>query len=260
MKWHRIQAVLLHSYYHAIHSKETWIDLFWFTSIQFIIFGFISQLISGQNASFATGLLMGFFFWETVRIGQYCVTVSILWEVWSHSLSNMFIAPMTMKELMLGQAISGTLKTFLVMIALGTVSSVFFHFSLLVFGPMLIIYGALLLSFAFAAGIFLVGLILRFGTDIQSLAWGMIYILQPISAVFYPVEALPTQVRWIAYISPITYVMESARHQLVTGTVLWNYLGISFVLTLVTMVLATAYLNHMFTWARKTGAFARLGA
>jgi ABC-2 type transport system permease protein len=259
MRWHRIKAVLLHSYYHGIHSKETWIDLVWFTLMQFFIFGFIAQVFSQNSAQFSAELLLGFFFWEVVRIGQYCVTISILWEVWSKSLNTMFVTPLTMAELMVGQAISALIKTLGVMGLLAIAGVFLFHFSLFSLGPMLMIYVALLLLFSFAAGLFVVGLILRYGTDIQSLAWGLIFLFQPFSAVYYSIDVLPPQVRWFAYFSPITYVMESARKQLSFGEVNWMFLLISGSLTALYLIGSMAFLRSMYTWAKFTGSFARLG-
>ncbi len=259
MKWHRIQTILLHSYYHATHSKETWIDLFWMTAIQFAIFGFITQFLAKTTPHFDMFLLLGFLLWEIVRIGQYCVTVSILWEVWSRSLSNLFISPLTMGEMMTGQAIAGVIKTLIVIGFLSILSTFAFHFSILDLGPILIFYIVLLLFFSYAAGLFITGLILRFGTDLQSLAWGLIYLYEPFSAVFYPIEALPPQIRWLCYLSPITYIIESARTQLSTGHVLVNYLVISALLTSAYFGLSILFLNTMYKWSRKTGAFARLG-
>jgi ABC-2 type transport system permease protein len=259
MKWHRIKAILLHSYYHGIHSKETWIDLIWFTLMQFFIFGFISQLLSNNSSVLASQLMLGFFFWEVVRIGQYCVTISVLWEVWSKSLSTMFVSPLTMTEMMVGEAISGLIKTLGVLGLLALASVFFFHFSIFNLGGMLIIYLTLLLLFAFSAGLFVVGLILRYGTDIQSLAWGLIFLFQPFSAIYYSVEILPPSIRWFSYLSPITFVMESARAQLKTGEIKWMYLLISSVLTFIYLAASILFLKKMHKWSRWTGAFARLG-
>jgi ABC-2 type transport system permease protein len=259
MKWHRVRTILLHSYYHFFHSKETWIDLIWFTSIQFIIFGFIAHFFAASNPEIAQNLLLGFLFWETVRIGQYCISVGILWDVWSRSLSSLFITPLTMGEMLTGQSVSAFVKSIIVICGLSLIGMFFFQFSVLAIGPILIVDLLILLLFSVATGTFIFGLILRFGTDIQSLAWGLIYILQPISAVFYPVEALPVQIRWLAYISPITFVMEAARAQLHTHQPYWSYLGIGFVLTLVYFYLSLLFLKRMFYWSRKTGSFARLG-
>jgi len=259
MKLLRLKALLLHSWYHVTHSKETQIDLFWFPLVQFIIFGLISKVISVNQPEMATTLLLGFLLWEVIHIGQYSVTVSMLWEIWSKSFNSYFISPLSLNEWMYAQMISAIFKTVLVVTALSILGQLLFKFSLLTLGPMIMVYAMLLMLFAYASGIFISALIIRYGTNIQSFAWGLIYVFQPISAVFYPLAALPAQIRWLGYLSPITYVMEAARTQYLTGTVMWNYLGMSLLFDILYCAGAWFFLQKMFSRARKTGEFARLG-
>lgn len=256
---HRVLAVLWHSWVHTTHSKETWIDLVWFTVIQFGVFGLIARYLASSRPEIVAALLAGFLLWEIVRIGQYCVTVSLLWEVWSRSFNNLFVSPLTMTEWLLGQMLGGVLKTTLVITLLSLWSSVAFHFSLLALGWWLIPIVFCLMTFAFAAGVFVTGLLIRFGTNIQSLAWGLIYIFQPFSAVFYPVKALPSYLRVFAYISPVTYVMEHTRHWLETGEASPKLLGIGLVVSVAYFALAWWFLQSMYRWSKRTGEFARLG-
>ncbi len=258
MNWNRVKALFLHSWYHFWHSKETQVDLIWFPLIQFLIFGLISTIIAANQPTIATSLLLGFLLWECVHIGQYSVTVSMLWEVWSRSFHSFFITPLSMTEWVVSQMISGLVKTSAVVAILAVCGEIFFHFSLLKLGWPLLIYFTILMGFAYATGIFITGIIIRYGTSVQSFAWGLIYIFQPISAIFYPLSALPVQVRWAGYLSPITYVMETARYQLHTGEVLWPYLGIGTAVCLIYLILSWLFLEKMQLYARKTGAFARL--
>ena len=257
--WNRIVAILRHSWYHGRRSPETWVDLFWMTTIQFLIFGFISKVFVSSAPELGALLLIGFLLWEITRISQYCITVSILWEIWSKALNTLFVSPLTMWEWIAAQTIGAFVKTLFVIGTLGVVSSAFFHVSIFQLGGMLAVYFALLFLFGISMGMLLTALLLRFNTEIQSVAWGLIYLLQPISAVFYPVEALPQQIRWVAYLSPITYVMQTAQKQLSTGEIDWPKLGISFVLNILCGILSWMFLQSMFRYGRKTGSFARLG-
>ena len=78
--------------------------------------------------------------------------------------------------------------------------------------------------------------------------------------MFYPLEALPAQIRWIGYVSPITYVMEAARYQYQTQTVLWSSLGISTILCVMYFTASWFFLMQMYSRSRKTGEFARLSS
>lgn len=238
---------------------ETWIDLLWFTIINLFLFGFLAKVLGGSDPQISQMLIVGFLLWEVVRIGQYCITVSVMWEVWSKSLHTLFVSPLNMKELMAGFMLSGFLKTLGVVVLMSVLAVIGFNLPLEIIGWAFIPYFIILLFFSFAAGVFITGLILRYSTDIQSLAWGLIYLLQPISAVFYPTSVLPESIRWVAYLSPITYVMESARGQMAGQSLNWSHLGIGFALTVGYFLLSAWFTSRMFYWSRKTGAFARLG-
>ena len=204
-------------------------------------------------------LMLGYIFCEIVRVAQYSVSVSLLWEIWAKSFSSLFITPLTLAEMMTGQMISAIAKTLFIFVLTSGMSAFFFHFSVFDLGPMLLVYAAILTWFAFAVGFLVTGLLFRYGTDLQSMAWSLIYILQPISAVFYPVEAIPESVRWLAYTSPVTYVMESSRQQLSTGSVAWGSLGIAFGLSTIYFIASWYYMDMMYTHSKRTGSFARLG-
>jgi ABC-2 type transport system permease protein len=259
MNWKRIQTILLHSWYHANHSMETWMDLFWFSIVGALVYGFTMQFFAQDNPQFAAMLIIGMIMWEVVRAGQYSVTIGMMWEIWSKSFSSMFITPLTMAEWVVGQMISATIKTGIVVVLVSTISFFAFQFSIFQFGLMFLVYSGLLLFFSFAAGLFISALILRFGTDIQSLAWALIFMLQPLSAVFYPLSVLPEPVRWVAYTSPITYVMEASRHQFMTQTVNWSQIGIATLLTAIYFAGSYWFLDRMYKRSRKVGSFGRLG-
>jgi len=48
-----------------------------------------------------------------------------------------------------------------------------------------------LIVMGWAVGIFTTAVILRFGQEAEVLAWGLAFLFQPVSAVFYPVSVLP---------------------------------------------------------------------
>ncbi len=258
MKWHRISASILHSFYHLTHSVETWVDLFWFSIIDVVVFGFISQYLS-RGVDSGTFLIAGIILWEVVRVVQYTVTASMLWEIWSKSFSSMFISPITMWEFLLGQIISSLIKSLMVMTIVASIAYFLFNFSIFTLALSLPLSLLSLFVFAVATAIFILALLLRFGTNIQSLAWGLIFLFQPISAIFYPLSVLPPAVQVISLASPITYIMESTRSQLSTGTIIWHYLFTSLLVSLIYLILCVVFMNSMLAWSKKTGAFARMG-
>lgn len=254
----RIKAVLLHAWYHLNHSVETWVDLFWFTLINIFVFGLITLYFFEGGSVQAGYMLMGLILWGVLYIGQYSITVAALWEIWSKSFTTLFISPLTLGEFIFGHMIGGVLKSLAVFFLTAAVTILLYDFSIFSLGWILIILIAELLVFSWSSGIFLLALIIRFGTTIQSLAWGFIYLIQPLSAVFFPVEVLPASVRWISWGIPVTYVFEAAREKLSLGTVNWQFLLLSTILNLFYLLLSLWFIFRMLERGKKTGSFARM--
>jgi ABC-2 type transport system permease protein len=214
MKLRNVYAILLQDYYVTRGSLEVIFDIFIFTLINISLFGFIANyLVQGGNNKYQVqGLLIAVIFWEVIRINQYSITVSSLWNVWSHNLCNMFIAPIRMVEYLCAHIISATIKSMMLISAALVLAKLVFHLNVLSIGifPILFMYLNMVI-FATAVGLVLLGLIFKRGTRIQALAWGSIYIVQPLCAVFFPVSVLPAFLQPVSYIFPITYFFEWIR-------------------------------------------------
>ena len=72
--------------------------------------------------------------WEVIRVNQYSLTVGSLWNIWSHNLSNMFVAPLTVTEYIVAHLLSALLKTFVIFCGISAVAAWGFHFDVLAAG------------------------------------------------------------------------------------------------------------------------------
>lgn len=259
MRWSRIRAVVIHAFHHLTHSVETWMDIFWFPMIQAFVFGGVAVYFSQlQGNSSGNYVVLGIILWYAMEAGSYSIAVGTLWEVWAHSFSSLFVSPLTIEEFVAGHMIFGLCKQLATVSILSIVAFVTFGFSIADVGPSLFIHLLLLVMFGNAIGMFVLGMILRFGTRLQSLAWGFIYIIQPIVGVFYPVSVLPEPIRSIAYALPPTYVFESAHAAVATGIPMWKELVAAFFLTIVYAIGAYLFMKHEWERARATGSLARM--
>ena len=100
-------------------------------------------------------------------------------------------------------------------------------------------------------------LILRFGHAAEALIWGVPFFIQPISAVFYPVDALPPWLRTIAFTLPSTHVFEGMRAVLNTGKINSALLTYSFGLNLVYLAVGGVFFGWMLRQARIKGYLSR---
>ncbi|HYM68859.1 MAG TPA: hypothetical protein VEZ44_04625 [bacterium] len=255
----RIKAVLLQEVYITRRSLEVIVDLFYTSLITVVVFGFVSRFLVGvTNASTGSYLILGLLLWEVIRVNQYSLTVGSLWNIWSHNLSNMFVAPLSIPEYIVAHMLSGLLKTLVIFCGICAIAAWGFHFDILRVGVVnLALFFANLTVFAWSVGLVLLGVIFQIGTRIQALAWGMIFLFQPLTAAFFPLSALPPGLRAIAYALPPTFVFEAARRGLDTPGTNWLFLGIAGAENLVYFALAAGAFAWMVERSRSTGRLAR---
>jgi ABC-2 type transport system permease protein len=111
--------------------------------------------------------------------------------------------------------------------------------------------------FAIAVGLILVGLVFQYGTKIQALTWGTIFMIQPFCAVFFPVSVFPAFFQVIAYSFPVTYFFEWLR-ALHEGTYYSpaKVLGAT-VFNLVYLAVAAWIFSRQLASAKRTGQLVR---
>lgn len=259
MSTHRIFIVLIHTWHHFTHSMETWVDLFWNSIMQMLVYVFIALVFaSNANVESTRSLIMGAIFWNVIWTAQYSVCVGALWEIWSRSFSSLFITPLTLGEFLIGQMVSGFIKSILVFALTAAMAAGFYHFSVFDLGWMLPISYVLFMIFAWGLGMLILSMIFRYGTEVQALSWAIVFLVQPLGGVFYPVDVLPVTLRWAAYGMPTTYIFESMRYYLKYGVIPWEQVGIGTALSVAFLVVGYAVLRISHRRALVSGAFARM--
>jgi ABC-2 type transport system permease protein len=255
----RVRAVLLQETFITARSVEVMVDLPLWTLMSVVVFGFVTRfLASVMNPTFAQYLYLGTLMWEIMRIAQYSMTLGALWNVWSHNFSNMFIAPLSMLEYVLAQMLSAAAKAVVLFGAAAVIAAVAFDFNVFAMGPWTLGLGFVnLVWFGYTTGLFILGIILRVGTRIQALAWGLLLIFQPLTAAFYPLEVMPPVLQAVARLFPPTYVFEAARAGLSAPEVHWDWFAIAAIENLFYFGAATWFFQYMYRRSRETGQFAR---
>lgn len=255
----RVKAILLQELYITRGSLEIVVDLFYTSLITVVVFGFVSGFLTGvMNANTGSYLILGMLLWDVIRVNQYSITVGSLWNIWSHNLSNMFVAPLSLAEYVAAHMLSGLLKTLVIFGMISGVAAAWFHFQIWRVGAVnLALFVANLTIFAWAIGLVLLGVVFLIGTRIQALAWGAIFLFQPITAAFFPLGVLPPAARAIAYGIPPTWVFEAARRALANPSVDWTSAAVAFGENM--LYLGAGMLAFYLMWARsrESGQFAR---
>ena len=254
-------ALLLEEYFITKASLEVVIDLFFLSVMSVIVFGFFSLFLSSQvSGPEAHYLLLGMLLWEVVRVTQYSISVGAMWEVWSHNLTNLFITPLRLSEYLVAGVLSGVAKSALILATVSLISAVLFDFNILAVGLLNLALAFVNLTiFAVAIGLVILAIIFRYGTRIQALAWGVIFLFQPLTAVYFPASTLPPVLRTLSDLLPPTYVFEMARANLSDQSTQWSLVLKPFLLNVVFLVIALGFFDVMYRRSRNNGQFAKLG-
>ncbi len=261
MKFHRIKALLIRHLYLYKRSLPRLMDIFYWPIVDLLVWGFFSVYLEKQNLGGinAVSVLLGaLIFWDFLNQSQKAISVAFLEDVWERNLLNIFVTPLRPSEFLAATVILGFVRILLISIVLGLLAFLFYSFNIFTFGFFLIPLIANLLLFGWALGLFTTGIILRYGTQAQILAFGFIFIIQPFSAVFYPVSALPGALQTVAKLLPTTYVFEGMRKIIAGGGLPLNDMLISFGLNLVYLALVIWFFYVMFRRAKERGLLLKL--
>jgi len=99
--------------------------------------------------------------------------------------------------------------------------------------------------------------VLRFGSGAEALAWGILFMVMPLSGIFYPIHALPWLLRPVAIALPTTHAFAAGRALLAHQSLPWAQIGIAAAGTVGLLVVAVAFAVAMLSLFRKRGYITR---
>lgn len=255
MNFSRIKGVFFRYYYNLIKGPNQLSDLFYWPLVDILLWGLTSIWIQKQNqvANLPLILMTGLIFWQIAWRGSIDISVNLLQELWHRNLVNLFSTPLKISEWIAGTILLCLCKL-MVTIAFGSFI-VYLLYSLNVFtlGWAFLPFAALLLMFGWCLGFLAASVIVYWGHQVEMFAWMIGFLFAPFSAVFYPVDTLPTWAQTISWLLPTTYVFEGMRQILAGGPFPYAYLMYSIVLTVIYLMLAVSLFRWMFEKSRKKG-------
>ncbi len=261
MKWHRIQALLIRHLYLYKRSLPRIMDIVYWPVMELLLWGFLSAYIEKLSVggfSAVTVLLGAVIFWDFLDQSQKAVSIAFLEEIWEKNLLNIFVTPLRVSEFLASTMLIGVVRLILVGIVLTALAFVLYQFNLFTLGFALIPFMLNLFLFGWSLGLLANAVILRFGTSAQILAWGFLVLVQPFSAVFYPVSALPTFLRPLAYLLPSTYVFEGMREVFATGSFAFAHLWGAVAANAVVFCALVWFFFRMFAYVKREGKLLKL--
>jgi ABC-2 type transport system permease protein len=260
--WLRIRAIARRHWYVVRRSPHRLFDVTVWPIVDVLLYGslgtFFAQAEGGTLGRAAFGYLMaGVLLWHVVYSGQISLSTGFLEEAWSRNMLNLMVTPLREWEYVAGVVLLGLAKlaagvTIVALIALGL-----FAFDITDLGWTLAPVAAVLLLTGWVIALFVIGLVLRFGAGAEALAWGVLFVMLPLSGVFYPVDALPGILQPIARVLPTTHAFAASRSVLDGGGVPWGRLGLAALATVGLAAVGLVWVVAMLRVFRKRGYVTR---
>ncbi len=258
----RVAAMLLRYLYLLKSSWPRAFELVYWPTIQMILWGFTSQFLMADSSLLAraAGLLLGaVLLWDVLFRGQLGVSVSMLEELWSRNLGQLFISPLRPYEWALS-----LLAMSLVRIGIGVVPAALlaiplYHYSIFTLGLPLIAFFCLLVVMGWAIGLVIGAFLLRHGLGAESLAWLAVFLLAPASAVYYPVSVLPAWLQYAAWTLPSAHVFEGMRSVMLEHRFATGHFVAAAALDVVYLGISVWCFLYAFEVARRRGALLQQG-
>lgn len=258
--WRRIRAIARRHAYALRRSPHRLFDVTLWPLVDVLLFGslgvFVSHHTSAGSVAFAY-LLSGIVLWHVVYQSQIALSTGLLEETWTRNLLNLMATPTTELEYVAGVMLFGMVKLVMGVGVAAATAFGFYAFNITNLGWEALPVVAVLLTVGWVIALFVIGIVLRFGSGAEALAWGILFIVMPLSGIFYPVHALPAVLRPIALALPTTHAFAAGRALLSHEGLQWGQLGLAGASTVGLLVLAVAFSAAMLKLFRTRGYVTR---
>jgi ABC-2 type transport system permease protein len=215
----RVWALLLRYGYLLALSWPRILDLIYWPAVQMVTWGFIQTFVSrlGSNGgqgrlAVASGTFIGaVMLWDILFRGQLGFSISFLEEMYSRNIGNLLMSPLRPIEFVAALMLMSLIRLAIGVLPVTVMAVAFFGFNLWGLGLALAAFFANLILTSWTVGLVVSGLILRNGLGAEALAWSIMFLLLPLTCVYYPVALLPAWLQAISWLLPPTYVFEGLR-------------------------------------------------
>lgn len=258
----RVGAMVLRYWYLLRSSWPRLLELVYWPTVQMLMWGFL-QLYIDQNASFfarAGGTFLGaVILWDILFRGQLGFSISFLEEMWARNMGNLLMSPLRPAEFLAALMIMSVIRLAIGMVPVSVLAMVFFGFNVYGLGLALAAFFANLILTSWAVGVFVSGVVLRNGLGAETLAWSLMFLMLPLTCVYYPVAVLPDWLQPAAWALPPTYVFEGMRELLIHRIFRADLMLQAFALNVVLFGVACVSYVGLLNASRQQGSLLQTG-
>ncbi|VVB70210.1 Uncharacterised protein [uncultured archaeon] len=188
MSWQgELNKYLASAYKNWIISKRnvfTLFELFFWPMISLLSIGLLTRFLK-VDESMVSFLLVGAIALTILQVAQIDVAYVLLFDMWSKSIKNTFIAPVNAYHLVYGALLFGIMRGSVVFLILVSVSRYLFGFDFLKGGILpVLVFLAGIYAMAAVIGIIVCISILTFGQKADVAAWSLSGLILLVSGIY----------------------------------------------------------------------------
>ena len=255
-------GLFLRHFYLIKGSLPRILDLIYWPTIQIILWGFISKFFSIYSDYYnnTVGIILTCaILYDILFRSSISFNMLFLEEIWSRNFTNLFIAPLKLKEIIISLIFTALIRTLIGLVPAVILTSPLFGVSILKLGlPLLLLFLSLYI-FGITLGLFVSAGLMRFGPSFENIAWSSLFLLAPLGCIYYPIEILPDFFQVIAKGLPLVHIFDETRNILLNDTFNYENLKIAFTLNLIYLIFGITLFYYSFLKARIKGTLINMG-
>jgi ABC-2 type transport system permease protein len=263
----RIGAMILRYAYLLRASRLRVLDMIYWPAVQLLTWGFLQTYLlragaleaPGGGAQAAGTLIGAILLWDIMLRGQQGFCFSFIEEMWSRNLPNILMSPLRPVEFIAALVVMSLIRLAVGVGPVTILAIVFFGFNVWGLGVAFAAFFVVLMLFAWSIGLLVSGALLRLGAGAENLIWSLMFIVQPLGAVYYPVSTLPAWLQPISWALPPTYVFEGLRGVLIRHEIRWDLLVQGFAIDVAMFAAAVTAFGFFLRSARRAGVLLQTG-
>ena len=171
----------------------------------------------------------------------------------------LMISPLRPIEFVCALMIMSLVRLAIGMVPVTFLAIAFFGFNAYSLGLALAAFFLNLILTSWAVGIVVSGVLLRNGMGAESLAWTLMFVLMPLTCVYYPVSVLPDWLQVIAWTLPPTYVFEGMRALIMEHVFRADLMVEAFALNALYLAAAVIAFLALLNSSRRSGSLLQTG-
>jgi ABC-2 type transport system permease protein len=264
----RVGAMVLRYSYLLRSSWPRLLEMMYWPTVQMLTWGFLQTylirapggLAGADGTAIAAGSLIGaVLLWDILLRGQQGFSFSFLEEMWARNVANLFMSPLRPAELVVSMMAMSLVRLVVGVVPVTLLAILFFGFNLWALGFSFAAFFVVLMLFAWSVGLIVSGVILRYGLGAESLAWSLMFVIQPLGCVYYPVAVLPFWLQPVCWALPPTYVFEGLRALLTEHELRLDLLAGGLALDILLFAAAVYLFQRLLAASRRAGSLLQTG-